>query len=106
MKVYQEPRRLLQRLPEVDFVEMKQPNRCCGMGGSFNFIYYDLSKKILQRKLDDIEATKAEVVATSCMGCMIQLRDGIHGRKMGTQVVHLVEMLDRALNTPAHHTLT
>lgn len=103
MKIYQEPRRLLQRLPEVEFVEMKQPNRCCGMGGSFNFIYYDLSKKILQRKLDDIDATKAEVVATSCMGCMIQLRDGIHGRKMGTQVVHLVEMLDRALNTPANH---
>ena len=101
MKVYQEPRRLLQRLPEVEFVEMKQPNRCCGMGGSFNFIYYDLSRKILQRKLDDIETTKAEFVATSCMGCMIQLKDGIHGRKMGTQVVHLVEVLEKAMNTPA-----
>ncbi len=106
MKIYQEPRRLLRNLPEVDFVEMKQPDRCCGMGGSFNFIYYGLSRKILQRKLDDIEATKAEFVATSCMGCMIQLRDGIHGRKMGAQVVHLVEVLERALNTPASHKLT
>jgi len=76
------------------------------MGGSFNFIYYDLSKKILQRKLDDIEATKAEIVATGCMGCMVQLRDGIHGRKMGTQVIHLVEMLDTSLSTPTHLALT
>ena len=103
MKIYQEPRRLLQHLPEVDFVEMKQPNRCCGMGGSFNFIYYGLSRKILQRKIEDIETTKAEFVATSCMGCMIQLKDGLHGRKMGTQVVHLVEVLERALNAPAGH---
>ncbi len=101
MNIYQEPRRLLQHLPEVEFVEMKQPNRCCGMGGSFNFVYYDLSRKILQRKLDDIEATKAEFVVTSCMGCMIQLRDGIHGRKMGTRVIHLVEVLEKALNPSA-----
>jgi len=100
MGIYQEPRRLLQSLPDVEFVEMKQPNRCCGMGGSFNFIYYGLSKKILKRKLDDIEGTKAGAVVTSCMGCMMQLKDGIHGRKMGTQVVHLVEALEKGLNSP------
>ncbi len=100
MKIFQEPRQLLKSLPNVEFLEMKQPNRCCGMGGSFNFIYYDLSKKIMERKLDDIEAPKADAVTTSCMGCMIQLKDGIHGRKMGTRVVHLLEVLDKALNTP------
>jgi glycolate oxidase iron-sulfur subunit len=98
MKIYQEPRRLLQSLPGIEFVEMKQPNRCCGLGGSFNFIHYDLSKKIVERKLDDIEGTEAETVTTSCMGCMIQLKDGIHARQMETTVVHLVEVLERALN--------
>lgn len=97
MKIYQEPRRLLEFLPGIEFVEMKQPDRCCGMGGSFNLVYYDLSKKILQRKLDDIETTKAEYVTTSCMGCIIQLRDGVHGRKTRTEVVHLVEMLERTM---------
>ena len=99
MKIFQEPRRLLQSLPNVEFVEMKQPNRCCGMAGSFNFIYYDLSKKIMDRKLDDIEGTKADAVATSCMGCMIQLKDGIHGRGMETKTIHLVEALEKALDS-------
>jgi len=97
MKIYEEPRRLLEFLPGIEFVEMKQPDRCCGMGGSFNLVYYDLSKKILQRKLDDIETTKAEYVTTSCMGCIIQLRDGVHGRKTKTEVVHLVEILERTM---------
>jgi glycolate oxidase iron-sulfur subunit len=95
MKIYQEPRKLLQSLPGIEFVEMKQPNRCCGIAGSFNLIYYDLSKKILRHKLDDIEAANAEAVVTSCMGCMIQLQDGVHQRKMGTRVVHLIEVVEK-----------
>jgi glycolate oxidase iron-sulfur subunit len=70
------------------------------MAGTFNFVHYGLSKKILNRKLDDIEGTKAGAVVTSCMGCMMQLKDGIHGRQMGTQVVHLVEALEKALDFP------
>jgi glycolate oxidase iron-sulfur subunit len=96
LKIYQEPRRLLQQCPEIEWVEMKQPNRCCGMAGSFNFVYYDLSKKILNRKLDDIESTRADCVATSCMGCLIQLKDGIHQRGMKTRAVHFVEVLEKA----------
>ena len=98
MKIYQEPRRLLQSSQEIEWVEMKQPNRCCGMAGSFNFVYYDLSRKILKRKLDDIEATGADCVATSCMGCLMQLKDGIHQRGMETRAVHLVEVLEKALS--------
>jgi len=96
LKIYQEPRRLLRQSPGIEWVEMKQPNRCCGMAGSFNFIYYDLSKKILGRKLDDIESTRADCVATSCMGCLIQLKDGLHQRGMKTRAVHFVEMLEKA----------
>jgi glycolate oxidase iron-sulfur subunit len=94
MKIYQEPRKLLQSLSGVEFVEMKRPDRCCGMAGGFNFIYYDLSKKILRHKLDDIEATHADYVVTSCMGCMIQLQDGIHQRRMKKKVFHFVDLLD------------
>jgi glycolate oxidase iron-sulfur subunit len=99
MKISQEPRQLLRSLPGIEFVEMKQPDRCCGMGGSFNLIYYDLSKKILQHKLDDIEGTKADYVVTSCMGCMIQLKDGLYQQKRGAKAIHLVEVLEKALQS-------
>jgi glycolate oxidase iron-sulfur subunit len=95
MKIYQEPRKILKSLRGVELVEMKQPDRCCGMAGSFNLIYYALSRKILAHKVDDIEATKVDYVVTSCMGCMIQLKDGIYQRKMATKVIHLVELLGK-----------
>ncbi len=98
MKIHREPRQLLKSLPGVEFIEMKQPNRCCGMAGSFNLMYYDLSQKIVQRKVEDIESTRADVVTTSCTGCMIQLKDGLHKNGLGTGVVHLVEVLERGLN--------
>ena len=96
MKIYQEPRKLLRAVPNMDLVEMKQPNRCCGMGGSFNLVYYDLSKKILRHKLDDIASTRADAVVTSCMGCMIQLKDGLRQSKADTKVLHLMEVLERS----------
>jgi len=98
MKIYQKPRELLQSLPGVEWVEMKQPDRCCGMGGSFNLVYYGLSRKILARKVDYIEATRADYVVTSCMGCIIQLKDGVYQRKLKTKVVHLIEALERNLD--------
>jgi glycolate oxidase iron-sulfur subunit len=95
MKIHQEPRNLLRSMPGIDLIEMKQPNRCCGMGGSFNLVYYDLSRKILQHKLDDIASTRADAVVTSCMGCMIQLKDGLRQRKVNTKVLHLMEVLEK-----------
>jgi glycolate oxidase iron-sulfur subunit len=98
MKIYQEPRKLLKSLRGVELVEMKQPDRCCGMAGSFNLVYYGLSRKILAHKVDDIEATKADYVVTSCMGCIIQLKDGVYQRKMATKVVHLIEFFEKRFN--------
>ena len=41
---------------------------------------YELSAKILDHKMEDIEKTGAEIVATGCMGCLMQLQQGIHNR--------------------------
>ena len=97
MKIFREPRKLLQSLPGVELVEMKQPDRCCGMGGSFNLVYYPLSRRILRHKLEDIEAVKPDAVVTGCMGCLIQLRDGLHQKATATKAMHLMEVLEKTL---------
>ena len=97
MKIFQEPRQLLRSLPGIESVELKHPDRCCGMGGSFNLVYYDLSRKILKHKLEDIEAAQVDYVTTSCMGCLIQLQDGIDQRRIKTKAIHLVEMIEKGM---------
>jgi glycolate oxidase iron-sulfur subunit len=88
-----EPREILKTIPGIEFVEMSNSSRCCGSGGSFNLSHYDLSLKILDRKMEDIKKTGADVIVTGCTGCMLQLKDGVHQKGMKVEVLHLVEAI-------------
>jgi glycolate oxidase iron-sulfur subunit len=91
-----QPRQVLKSLPGVTLVEMRDPQRCCGGGGSFSFYNYDLSKQISRRKVEDIEATQASVVVTGCPGCMLQLKDQLGQRGSSVEVKHLIQLVDEA----------
>jgi glycolate oxidase iron-sulfur subunit len=55
-----------------------------------------MAMRILERKMDAVDATKADVVATANPGCLLQLRAGVAQRGDGRRVVHVVELLDEA----------
>jgi glycolate oxidase iron-sulfur subunit len=57
---------------------------------------YDLSLRILDRKTKAIEESEADIVTTTCSGCMLQLMDGIHQAGLNKEVRHLVEMVNQA----------
>jgi FAD/FMN-containing dehydrogenase/Fe-S oxidoreductase len=92
--VGQEPRELLKQIPGAQFVEMQDADRCAGGAGTFIVKNYDLSCKAFERKRRAIAATGADVVATSCPACMIQLNNGLRGK---VKVKHVVELLEETL---------
>jgi glycolate oxidase iron-sulfur subunit len=51
--------------------------------------------------MDAVHATGADIIATANPGCMLQLQAGVRSRKGTQQVVHVVELLDRAYRPPA-----
>jgi glycolate oxidase iron-sulfur subunit len=73
--VFSEPRAVINATPGCTLTEMAEPDWCCGMGGSFNLQYYDISKGIGMKKARQIKATGADVLATGCPACMIQISD-------------------------------
>jgi glycolate oxidase iron-sulfur subunit len=87
------PRRLLRAMPHVTFVEMEESGRCCGGGGTFSFSHYDLAKEIGRKKVNYIAASGADVVATSCPSCIMQLEDMLKRNGLPQKVVHVVELL-------------
>ena len=87
-----EPRELIETAG-FRIKEMKHPCRCCGLGGSFSITNYDLSSEINMLKAEDIKGTGAEIAATACPGCMVQLRDGLHKAGSKVEVKHIVELL-------------
>lgn len=88
-----QPRKILQAIEGLRFVEMRDADRCCGLGGSFSITHYEVSKKIADHKADAIAACGADAVVTACPGCMIQLRDALSRRKLAVEVVHIGELL-------------
>ncbi len=95
-KVGHEPRQLLNLIPGLEFIEMKDSDVCCGGAGSYNLTHYDTSMKILERKMTRIAATGADLIATGCPGCQMQLRLGVKRTGLQARVVHPVELLDQA----------
>jgi len=87
-----EPRELIE-MTGAKRKEMGHPCRCCGLGGSFNITHYDFSMAINRSKAEDIKETGADVAATACPGCIMQLRDGLHKVGAKTDVKHVVELL-------------
>ena len=73
--VTEQPRALVKANPEYRLVEMTQADTCCGMGGSFNLQYYDISSGIGKQKRDHIAATDCAVLSTGCPACMLQISD-------------------------------
>jgi glycolate oxidase iron-sulfur subunit len=97
MKVSKSPRNLLRSIPGLELVELAMPERCCGSAGIYNITNYELSMRILQRKIDDIRTTNTDVLATGNPGCMMQIAYGLRrGGLTHMRVMHPVELLDQA----------
>jgi Fe-S oxidoreductase len=88
-----EPRRILQELPGVRFIEMKDADRCCGGGGSFHLKYYPVSKGIMQKKLDNMESINADFLVTGCPGCMMRFEETFLQRKDKKGVKNTIQLL-------------
>ncbi len=52
--------------------------------------------QLLQNKMEAVNSTSADTIATANPGCILQLRAGVklHGRSQ--RVAHVVELLDQA----------
>ena len=88
-----EGRDILKKLPNVEFKEMAEADWCCGGAGSYALTHYDLSQKVLDRKMKNLENTDADILVTSCPACMIQLSFGIRRHGLKTKVFHISEII-------------
>ncbi len=96
------PRILLNAIPGLDLVEMRDSDKCCGSAGIYNVTQHDMSMQILDHKMERVAATRADCIASANPGCSLQLQLGVRrsglndNRATPVEVVHLIELLDEA----------
>ncbi len=95
-KVWRQPRTLLGLIDGLEFVELPEADWCCGSAGSQLITHYETSLRVLDRKMDNLAGTGAQMIASGCPGCQMQLQTGIRRRGLDVQVVHPIALLDRA----------
>jgi glycolate oxidase iron-sulfur subunit len=100
-KVSDPPRQILKSIPGVQYVEMAEANMCCGAAGSYSLSHYDLSMKVLARKMGNLAKTQADLIVTCCPGCSMQLAHGVKTHHLKTKATELVELLDQAYHPEA-----
>jgi len=73
---------IIKAFPNLEYVEMKEPQRCCGAGGAVRASQKQLSYEIRKRKLEDIEGTDADIVIAACPFCELQIDEGLRQEGM------------------------
>ncbi len=96
-----EPREQLRRLPGVEYRELPEADWCCGGAGSYALSHYDLSRQVLDRKMDNLERTGANLLVTSCPACIVHLRYGIRKRGLPVRVCHIAELVSNQRGSAA-----
>jgi glycolate oxidase iron-sulfur subunit len=94
-KVTREPRTLLARAG-FTVQEVPEGHLCCGSAGTYNMLQPELAHALAARKAANIERISPDMVATSNLGCMVQIATAT-----AVPVVHLVELIDWATGGPA-----
>jgi len=94
--VREDPRNLLKLIPGLEFVEMEGADSCCGGGGTFQWEHPGIASGITKKKIDAIAQTGANLVASGCPGCRMQIFGNLETDLI--RVVHPVELVAKAMD--------
>ena len=89
-----EPKTLLAKAG-FTVVEPAEPHICCGSAGTYNLMQPELAGRLRARKLDNLRATRPDLIAAGNIGCITQLS----GEDI--PVAHTVMLLDWMAGGPA-----
>ena len=97
-RVRLEPRDLLCGIPGLKLVEIPDGDQCCGSAGTYNLLEPASAREIGLRKVANVLATGAGIVASGNPGCSMQMQALLRERGANVQIVHPIELVDAAIN--------
>lgn len=96
-RITREPRELLRLLPSLELKELPAGPQCCGQGGLFQLAHPDLAQQVRQKLLDEFGKLAAQIVLTSCSGCLLQWKQGLAACSGPGKAEHLAVFMAKHL---------
>ncbi|MEO1199990.1 MAG: (Fe-S)-binding protein [Pseudomonadota bacterium] len=101
LKIKQQPRQLLASVDGLTLNEMRDPDVCCGFGGTFCVKYPDISDQIVAKKTANIAETGADTLLAGDLGCLMNMAGKVSREGRPIAVRHVAEVLAGMTEEPA-----
>ena len=91
--LYEQPRRLLNQVRGLTLLELADAQTCCGFGGTFCVKYPEISGRMVNDKVDAIQASGADTLLAGDLGCLLNIAGRLARRGLEVRVFHIAEVL-------------
>lgn len=91
--VHDQPRKLIRNVKGIEFIEMKDSDRCCGFGGTFSVKYPEISTAMLEDKVRNIVASGADAVVGCDISCLMNIQGMLTRKGLPIKVFHIAQIL-------------
>ena len=93
LNIKNQPRDLLRSVDHLELKEMQGTEECCGFGGTFCIKYDEISVKMTDNKIGNIQRSGANVLLAADLGCLMNIAGRIKRRELPVRVYHIAEVL-------------
>ncbi len=100
MGVYEPPRELIEKIPNISLVEMERNRElawCCGSGGGVKIGYPEWALEVATTRVEEADATGVSTIVSTCPFCKTNLGDAVKAQNSNFKVIDLIEILDEYL---------
>ena len=94
---------MLAAVPGLKCSAPAEEDQCCGSAGVYSLQEPELSRLILARKLECLDALSPDVIATANPGCIMQVGAGVLASGRRQPVLHPVELLDLSYSLAGYY---
>jgi len=93
LRLKTEAKALLNEVKDLEFVQLSEEETCCGFGGSFTVTFPEVSRSIMDNKVNDIVASGADTVVMCEPGCLMNIAGGLHKAGSKVRAMHIIDLL-------------
>ena len=88
-----EAKTLLNAVQGLEFISLNEEETCCGFGGAFTVTYPEVSRSMMENKVNNIIASGADTVITCEPGCLMNIAGGLHKAGSDIRAMHIIDLL-------------
>jgi heterodisulfide reductase subunit D len=98
--IFDEPRYVLNSIPGIELREMANHHNnslCCGGGGNVEAFSPDTVSEASKNRLEQAQATGAQVIVSACQQCMRTFYNGVRKNKIRIQATDITQVVLESL---------